>query len=130
MNNSGPSRQASLAAVTAVGSMMTLSVGVVAYWYHKQCFDKISKLRQSERTGRIRAEVKLRTAMKELALHRAATNGNGGGEEGNDNSKHNLTMRRIGYVVSPFTKRMGTPRQVSNSGRKKLFLLDLSHHGW
>lgn len=78
----------------ASGSIVTLLVTTV--YYRKQ----IAQLehtwrerRQEERTGRIRAEVKLRTMAKPTSL----TSG--------------LTLQCIGTVVSPYTKRMGTPRQ-------------------
>jgi tRNA (adenine37-N6)-methyltransferase len=68
--------------------------------------------RREERTGRIRAEVKLRTLSKEktaLALQIKA----GSGEESSNQQapQHALALKCIGTVVSPYTKRMGTPRQ-------------------
>ena len=68
------------------------------YLYHRQVVDKLERKwneeRQAERKGRIRAEVKLRMASKEVL---------------NDDGM--MSLRRIGTVVSPYTKRMGTPRQ-------------------
>jgi len=51
------------------------------------------KLRQAERSGRIKAEVKLRSTSKQLS------------------SEGSMRLKRIGTIISPYTKRMGTPRQ-------------------
>jgi tRNA (adenine37-N6)-methyltransferase len=56
---------------------------------------KWNQERQAERKGRIRAEIKLRKASK---------------QEFKDGE---MTMKRIGTVFSPYSKRMGTPRQGS-----------------
>eukprot|EP00546_Thalassionema_frauenfeldii_P016195 CAMPEP_0178902998 /NCGR_PEP_ID=MMETSP0786-20121207/4916_1 /TAXON_ID=186022 /ORGANISM="Thalassionema frauenfeldii, Strain CCMP 1798" /LENGTH=297 /DNA_ID=CAMNT_0020574327 /DNA_START=105 /DNA_END=998 /DNA_ORIENTATION=+ len=50
-------------------------------------------MRQAERAGRIKAEVKLRSLSKKSA------------------SEGSMSLKRIGSIVSPYTKRMGTPRQ-------------------
>lgn len=63
----------------------------------------LDRARAAERRGRIRAEVRLRTALKE---RRCA-------DDKNTGRKDDLALRRIGTVTSPFTKRMGTPRQGS-----------------
>lgn len=100
----------------------------------------LRKQRQEERTGRIRAELKLRQVTKELQqikneqrIKQAQSNGDiNSNADSNDNEStkaHNdgntassskvsskaiktlLLMESIGTIVSPFTKRMGTPRQ-------------------
>jgi tRNA-Thr(GGU) m(6)t(6)A37 methyltransferase TsaA len=103
-------------------------------------------LRQEERTGRIRAEVKLRTLVKKQqqqqsntsdSVQKETSNGNdkedvpsnnnsnkssnkkNNKNDGNDNNKNkklnvpvlHMHMQSIGMIVSPYTKRMGTPRQ-------------------
>ena len=80
--------------------------------------------RQEERTGRIRAEVKLRQVSKQLQQLQAHTNNAMGvtteAATTNDNDKNKndsnssttiMIVRSIGTVTSPYTKRMGTPRQ-------------------
>jgi tRNA-Thr(GGU) m(6)t(6)A37 methyltransferase TsaA len=105
---------------------------------------KLEETRAAERKGRIRAEMKLRTQLKKEVAHSnpAESNDDEGGNE-NDASaiKHNLQLHCIGVVVSPFTKRMGTPRQgaLVPSGRGYIQLripvecvegLDLYSHAW
>ena len=58
------------------------------------------KKRQEERTGRIRAEVKLRDALSKLKKAKVVT-----GDE------HALPLSTVGIVHAPYPKRMGTPRQ-------------------
>eukprot|EP00535_Pseudo-nitzschia_heimii_P006596 CAMPEP_0197178780 /NCGR_PEP_ID=MMETSP1423-20130617/3959_1 /TAXON_ID=476441 /ORGANISM="Pseudo-nitzschia heimii, Strain UNC1101" /LENGTH=415 /DNA_ID=CAMNT_0042628593 /DNA_START=25 /DNA_END=1272 /DNA_ORIENTATION=- len=65
---------------------------------------KLEKKRQEERTGRIRAEVKLREALAKLK--KANLDGAGPGDD-----DHVLPLSTIGIVRSPYPKRMGTPRQ-------------------
>lgn len=81
----------------AATSILFVTSGVF-YWYHsrvlRECESKLRRERQAERTGRIRAEVKLRTAMK-----------------GSKEQDGTMNIKCIGTVFSPFTKRMGTPRQ-------------------
>ncbi len=72
--------------------------------------------RKSERTGRIRAEMKLRTLLKRRG---GGVGGDDGGydddiddDDGDDATvERPLLLRRIGTMTSPYTKRMGTPRQ-------------------
>lgn len=72
--------------------------------------------RQEERTGRIRAELKLRTLIKQQQQQSTIQQGR------NDNietkkkktaipANTTMTLQAIGTIVSPYTKRMGTPRQ-------------------
>jgi tRNA-Thr(GGU) m(6)t(6)A37 methyltransferase TsaA len=120
------------------------------YWWHQQQMavqrETWQSLRQEERTGRIRAEVKLRTLVKKQQQQQQQqsndsvqkeTNGNDGDDkkdintsnsnknkknsknDGNDNNKNkklnvpvlHMHMQSIGTIISPYTKRMGTPRQ-------------------
>lgn len=73
------------------------TVTVVLQCYHRYKVARLSekwhKERQAERKGRIRAEVKLRN-------HEKVSKGT-----------KDMSLTRIGTVVSPYTKRMGTPRQ-------------------
>lgn len=77
--------------------------------------------RQQERTGRIRAEVQLRALRKEHQLlllgsqsapaaHATISKAKDGAATATDPSSR-LLLTAIGTVVSPFVKRMGTPRQ-------------------
>mmetsp|Transcript_19480 Transcript_19480/g.41082 ORF Transcript_19480/g.41082 Transcript_19480/m.41082 type:complete len:389 (-) Transcript_19480:165-1331(-) len=75
---------------------------------------KLEETRQAERTGRIRAEMKLRTHLKNqeaISIESTASEGEGEKASGGAQQKHNLLLHCIGTVVSPYTKRMGTPRQ-------------------
>lgn len=107
---------AAAAAVTAVGATLIASY---CMWQTQQrrtqaLEEEWSKKRQEERTGRIRAEVKLRNALKDLQrlqqLQAKANKSNG--RTNRDPSKDaEMLLQCIGTVVSPYTKRMGTPRQ-------------------
>jgi tRNA-Thr(GGU) m(6)t(6)A37 methyltransferase TsaA len=92
-------------AVAAVASLVTASL---CYAWHRQKSNELSDdlegKRQEERTGRIRAEVKLRNALarqKQLSVSTAEST----------SDPHMMKLSTIGAVVSPYTKRMGTPRQ-------------------
>ena len=96
----------SILLITASASIASLlSVGLSYSWYQRK-YEKESKewerRRQEERTGRIRAEQKLRNALNE---HRHNS------EKGTSDDPHAMNLSTIGTVVSPYTKRMGTPRQ-------------------
>ena len=71
--------------------------------------------RQEERTGRIRAEVKLRTVSKELEQLRLKDERNDDNiamtKDNSSTSLHRMVLGCIGTVESPYIKRMGTPRQ-------------------
>ena len=93
-------------AITAISS------AVVTWHYahrlHKAELEKWRERRQEERTGRIRAEVQLRTFHKEREQESLRQKQ----EEASANDKnHCMLLHAIGHVVSPYTKRMGTPRQ-------------------
>ena len=135
----------------------TAAATYFAYRRHCQIVHRITvraeERRKGERTGRIRAEVKLRTIYKEMEALELATvssldRGNIHNEESNSGLKtlekeagetkialttkenqqeqrrnkrklqrlqdpHRMMLQCIGTVVSPYTKRMGTPRQGS-----------------
>jgi tRNA (adenine37-N6)-methyltransferase len=102
----------SLSAATwamSIAATSFLLSSAVLYWYHKkvvkECETKFRKERQAERTGRIRAEVRLRTAIKESKKA--------------DNS---MILKCIGTIVSPYTKRMGTPRQGALAPASRAFI--------
>ncbi|KAL7493889.1 hypothetical protein ACHAWT_006413 [Skeletonema menzelii] len=70
---------------------------------------KLEETRQAERTGRIRAEMKLRTHLKSQEINKAADTSD---QSDDSTNEHNhLQLQCIGKIVSPYTKRMGTPRQ-------------------
>eukprot|EP00978_Attheya_sp_CCMP212_P043946 scaffold295601_cov55-Attheya_sp.AAC.1 len=75
----------------------------------------LEEQRLAERRGRIRAEIKLRTLVKESQRNGRAHPNNKKEEESSasSSSAHDLQLKCIGTVVSPYTKRMGTPRQGS-----------------
>jgi tRNA-Thr(GGU) m(6)t(6)A37 methyltransferase TsaA len=94
----------------------TCSTFAVGYWWHCRCMKTLSKKleehRREERTGRIRAEVKLRTLSKEKTALALQIKTSIGDEFTNPQAQqHAMVLKCIGTVVSPYTKRMGTPRQ-------------------
>jgi tRNA-Thr(GGU) m(6)t(6)A37 methyltransferase TsaA len=110
MSQSSASSSGKLLAITAV--LSSLTTAVVSYWIHRRTIEFHSQnwqsRRQEERTGRIRAEVKLRTTLKEAERLGQSVN-----PDTKDDGKgtSSMTLRVIGKIVSPYTKRMGTPRQ-------------------
>ncbi len=131
------------------------AVTVIGYSYHKkklkEVTEKLTVLRDAERKGRIKAEINLRASIKlEEEKRVSASNafyaqeGRSSSEsEGNEKDKHML-LRCVGTVVSPFTKRMGTPRQgalaphargyiqlnTSVAPMETLSGIDLYSHAW
>ncbi|KAL7553727.1 hypothetical protein ACHAWF_017044 [Thalassiosira exigua] len=123
---------------------------------------KLEETRLAERTGRIRAEMKLRTYLKDREAESIVTRTPSGDELRRARSheevaagakpkrangteavqpEHNLLLRCIGTIASPYTKRMGTPRQgaLVPSGRGYVQLkvpvecvegLELYSHAW
>ena len=67
---------------------------------HARSNSRWEKKRQEERTGRIRAEQKLREALSKLKKAKLI-----------DGDDHILPLSTLGIVHSPYPKRMGTPRQ-------------------
>ena len=121
-NSNGLSSILSIGATVIVTSVLSVSVtATIGYWYHQKQKRKDQQYwedrRQEERTGRIRAEQKLRKALLDAAHSKNnKSNNSKNGEQGKvdeDQEAHyppmNLTC--IGKVSSPYTKRMGTPRQ-------------------
>jgi tRNA-Thr(GGU) m(6)t(6)A37 methyltransferase TsaA len=75
---------------------------------------ELADRRQEERAGRIRAEVKLRTVLKNLQEIKSFANADASQlNEMVAKKKRTMLLNCIGTVVSPYTKRMGTPRQPS-----------------
>lgn len=66
----------------------------------EQKLEQMERLRAEERRGRIRAEVKLRTTLKEQ------------NQQSKSSTNETFVMEQIGTAISPYTKRMGTPRQA------------------
>lgn len=109
---------------------------------HRDTLSQLTKLeatRAAERKGRIRAEMKLRTHLKNDSGN--SNTGEYDATEVESAMKHNLQLHCIGTVVSPYTKRMGTPRQgaLVPSGRGFIQLrippecvegLELYSHAW
>jgi tRNA-Thr(GGU) m(6)t(6)A37 methyltransferase TsaA len=91
--------------VTVAASVASLATLALCYSWHQRKNQQLSqeweKKRQEERTGRIRAEVKLRNALKQQTQTSDITM----------DDPHAMKVSTIGTVVSPYTKRMGTPRQ-------------------
>ena len=91
----------------ALGAIPGLVTAALIYRWHQGSVaalrGDLEKKRQEERTGRIRAEVKLRNA---LAQQKHLT-----GAADNTDDPHEMKLSTIGTIVSPYTKRMGTPRQ-------------------
>jgi len=131
------------AAAMALGASLTTAAG--AYFYHKNKMRRLearlTEQRMAERRGRIRAEVQLRNLTK-----KAAGGGITGSSDISSSSSASLagpdnTMKCIGKVVSPYTKRAGTPRQgqLAPSARGYIQLLcptqmvegmELYSHAW
>ena len=126
-------------AVAGISILSSTAAAAVVWFRHRRNADDARKhhqeeidhlirkwkaLRQEERTGRIRAEVKLRTLLKEREqLSSSPSLMNDSVEVISDEDRRNdndgekpkanttMTMTMIGIIESPYTKRMGTPRQ-------------------
>ena len=92
-------------------SLFAVAAAVVYRSLDRQTLDQTNQRCQEERTGRIRAEVKLRTVQKELQQLKLERLRKQETRTEEDVASHLLLLRCIGTVESPFTKRMGTPRQ-------------------
>eukprot|EP00980_Cylindrotheca_fusiformis_P019272 scaffold6591_cov106-Cylindrotheca_fusiformis.AAC.2 len=107
MSKSQSSSQSSslVLTVTVAASLASMATLGLSYrWYQKQRKEESEeweRRRQEERTGRIRAEKKLRNMLNQ-ERHLS---------EQNSNDEYAMNLSTIGTVVSPYTKRMGTPRQ-------------------
>jgi hypothetical protein len=102
------SRNAALIATIASVATSFATLALCYAWHQQQRLRnellEWERKRQEERTGRIRAEVKLRKALKQQQ-HASNNNNN------NNKDEHAMKLTTIGTIVSPYTKRMGTPRQ-------------------
>ena len=91
---------------------------------HQRSILEWKKKRDEERKGRIRAEQKLRSALKSLKQENMSLSidSNGNNNNSNSNKTNNkggttsideyiLPLSTIGLVHAPYPKRMGTPRQ-------------------
>jgi tRNA-Thr(GGU) m(6)t(6)A37 methyltransferase TsaA len=124
--------------IAATALLSTATACSAAYWWHRQEIARQKQTwqshRQEERTGRIRAEVRLRTLVKDQQQQQqqqqqsnnpVKKKPSGGGDSSKNNKKStvSMNMQSIGVVISPYTKRMGTPRQgalvPSSRGRIK-----------
>mmetsp|Transcript_3959 Transcript_3959/g.6058 ORF Transcript_3959/g.6058 Transcript_3959/m.6058 type:complete len:342 (+) Transcript_3959:75-1100(+) len=80
-----------------VSVLSITACSVICYIRHRQILKSLeerwAKMRQAERSGRIKAEVNLRSISKQSS------------------SEGSMILKKIGTIVSPYTKRMGTPRQ-------------------
>ena len=85
---------------TLAVSIAIIGTAAASYCYHRITINRLAcqynEKRLAERKGRIRAEIKLRSALKQRRTN---------------HDSNSMTLKCIGTVVSPFTKRMGTPRQ-------------------
>lgn len=93
-----------LTATIAASVASLVTFGISYKWYQLQIREESQELerrRQEERTGRIRAEKKLRNALNEQRHS----------SQKNVDDPYAMNLSTIGTVVSPYTKRMGTPRQ-------------------
>jgi len=94
---------------------------IAAYKYHekklKDVTQKLTNLRDAERKGRIKAEINLRQVIKyEDDKRVSASNAFYAQDDMSDKKtgkveEKPMFLRCVGTIVSPFTKRMGTPRQ-------------------
>ena len=143
MFSTSDTRSLSFVAGAAIAASASLSTALGAYFYHKHqtrhLEAKLTEQRMAERKGGIRAEVQLRTLSKEAS---------GGGITGSSNISSSApsagpddNLKCIGKVVSPWTKRAGTPRQgqLAPSARGYIQLscpfqmvegMDLYSHAW
>ena len=139
----GPSSSAStvttpLFFLVVAGGSAAVAASFVGYQWHCRTVNRLSQKleeweerRREERTGRIRAEVKLRTMCKEkealqveLLSKTAASSGGDSStmKDNNNDDKNKMILNCIGTVLSPYTKRMGTPRQGSLVPSSRAFI--------
>ncbi len=97
-------------AFTAVASTVALLYTRRQVRKQEAMISKLEETRQAERKGRIRAEMKLRTHLKSRESNESTDTANQS-DIATNNEQNNLQLRCIGRIVSPYTKRMGTPRQ-------------------
>ena len=100
-----------LTVVAAAGTSCLITAAFIWSWHRRRLEDIAQQWeykRQEERRGRIKAEQKLRALLKGESS--SFNNGTSDTTNGNDNN-HDMKLSTIGTIVSPYTKRMGTPRQ-------------------
>lgn len=118
MHNSGDIVMSNSKTLLSIVAATTAAVAVSSYitariYKRRECdfkvqLSKLEETRKAERRGRTRAEIKLRTHLKEQQQCKSA----GQIDQSNENGRENeLRLGAIGTCVSPYTKRMGTPRQ-------------------
>ena len=105
--------------VLATTSAVSIALSAAFFYYHKVSLRNLERKwnekRLAERRGRIRAEVSLRTHLKEVEQSKLnnevdeKTNCNAASSNASNDNK--MLLKCIGTVITPFTKRMGTPRQ-------------------
>jgi tRNA-Thr(GGU) m(6)t(6)A37 methyltransferase TsaA len=147
MKGSNASLTPSATALSIVAAASALITASIFARRHRDLSARLAKLeetRAAERKGRIRAEMKLRTQLKNGSVSNdleASTEDRNDVQRDGSVLKHNLQLYCIGTVVSPYTKRMGTPRQgaLVPSGRGYIQLrippecvegLELYSHAW
>eukprot|EP00539_Tryblionella_compressa_P001613 CAMPEP_0178744800 /NCGR_PEP_ID=MMETSP0744-20121128/6965_1 /TAXON_ID=913974 /ORGANISM="Nitzschia punctata, Strain CCMP561" /LENGTH=382 /DNA_ID=CAMNT_0020397961 /DNA_START=45 /DNA_END=1193 /DNA_ORIENTATION=- len=102
-----------LSSALALSSLATAALCYNVFWLEprkrKSIISDWEQKRQEERTGRIRAEVKLREALAKLQTTSSILSKDE--ESSGGDNLHILPLSTIGTVKSPYPKRMGTPRQ-------------------
>mmetsp|Transcript_16920 Transcript_16920/g.21410 ORF Transcript_16920/g.21410 Transcript_16920/m.21410 type:complete len:399 (+) Transcript_16920:129-1325(+) len=142
IDSAAPSLKTTSAAAVAVSislAVSTIASAVAVFITKKRIqkettkqIDQLQELREAERRGRIKAEILLRTTIKNeeekrisasSAFYSSASSNKDNGDKGvnskekektskeENDRNHNMMLRCVGHVVSPFVKRMGTPRQ-------------------
>jgi tRNA-Thr(GGU) m(6)t(6)A37 methyltransferase TsaA len=145
MQSSNASMTSVVAIIAATASaLITASIFARRHQKAMAKIEKLEETRSGERKGRIRAEMKLRSRLKNERAQSSdldTSNDEGDGKRNGTKLQHNLMLHCIGTVVSPYTKRMGTPRQgaLVPSGRGYIQLripvecvegLELYSHAW
>lgn len=103
---------ATSALCAVVAALVTLRVSNRRYEEKMEAESKEwERRRQEERKGRIRAEQKLRNLLNEKKHATPSDEGIDTTGDGNDSDPYAMRLSTIGTIVSPYTKRMGTPRQ-------------------
>ncbi len=116
MNDSNIRSSATVAAISLTASTLLATILFKNYKNDKKYeIEKLQELREAERKGRIKAEILLRTTIKNeeekrIAASSAFYNASESSME-KEERKNDMIMKCIGVVVSPYVKRMGTPRQ-------------------
>eukprot|EP00559_Dactyliosolen_fragilissimus_P007255 CAMPEP_0184866312 /NCGR_PEP_ID=MMETSP0580-20130426/21818_1 /TAXON_ID=1118495 /ORGANISM="Dactyliosolen fragilissimus" /LENGTH=395 /DNA_ID=CAMNT_0027365935 /DNA_START=82 /DNA_END=1269 /DNA_ORIENTATION=+ len=130
----------SIATATTAAILASVGTAAAGYLFHRSETARIRNLRKEERRGRINAEIKLRNVLKNgvignsggAAMGTCISNVNDVERNGSSRIRNSICtqecnagknceemrcvnndmfLRCIGVVVSPFMKRMGTPRQ-------------------